>query len=450
MTTPPQQPPEGRPQQPPYDDAGSADGEGQGPVQPAHPDGPGRPFAGQQGAPAPYGGPHHRDPQVPYGQPPWGQPSSGAGPHEQGPYGQGPYSQGPYDQGPYDQGLYSQGSYGQPPYGSSPYGVQGFGPGYGTQGPAGPMRSPGADLRGRPLPDPRDKYSKGIWGQPDSSPGRFSWWDLLPTVPYLGVMVLLPLLLTALLGPSIDEASGLMEMDSADWALEFAVNAALFIVLFGLALGVSGKAVWRSMRTFSHHALAWLKLIAVPALWVMVLVINAVLMALLMMIFGSEPETSVNQAGVEEMVAAVPFWAALLVFGVLGPYVEEYFFRHLLVGKLSRHLNIWICAVISIVPFAFVHVAEELLSGDLQLVLSTVLPYLTMSVVFTLVYILSGRSLMFAWLLHAFNNSMALVLQTFVLPHLPDEMEPAPAVQAVEALLPLFGIFSPELALTLR
>lgn len=438
MSTPPHNPSEGWPPQDPHDSA-SADG---GPVQPPHPDGSGGPFGNTGAAPGPYEGGGAYGSSAPYGGS-W--PPGGAGAPAPGD------AQPSYGPGSYEPGAYGPGPYGQQPYGPPPQGTHGFGPGYGVYGSAGPMPSPGVDPRGRPLPDPRDKYSKGIWGQPDSLPGRFRWWDLFPTVPYLGVMVVLPLLVTALMGPSTSEAADLMEMDRTDWVLEFAFNAVLFVILFGLSIGVSGKALWRSMRTFSHHALAWLKLIAVPALWVVVLVINAVLMALLMLIFGSEPETSANQAGVEEMVAAVPFWLALLVFGLLGPYVEEYFFRHLLVGKLSRHLNIWVCAVISILPFAFVHVAEELVSGELQLVLATVLPYLTMSVVFTLAYIFSGRSLMFAGLLHAFNNSMALVLQTFVLPHIPDEMEPAPAVHAaVEAFLPLLGVFFPEFALTLR
>lgn len=448
MNTPPQNPSEGQPPQDPHDDGGSADAEV--PVQPARPDGPESPLGGAI-TPASHEGGHVHDGGAPYvdsgfqGSPfvsaPGASQSSG-----QNPYGPGPYGVPPH----YDPALREPASYGQSP-GMPPYGAHGYAPGHPDYGPVGPTLPHGMDPRGRPLSDPQDKYSKGIWGQPDSRPGRFRWWDLLPAVPYLGVMMVMPLVITFLMGPSVEQTEGVVDADGVDWLVEFVFNALLFVTFFGLALGVSGKALWRSARTFTHHALAWLKLVLVPVLWVAVLVVNAVLMAILMLIFGSEPEVSANQTGVEEMVGAVPFWAALLVFGVLGPYVEEYFFRHLLVGKLSRHLNIWVCAVLSILPFAFVHVAEELASGDLQLVLATVLPYLTMSVVFTLAYILSGRSLMFAWLLHAFNNSMALILQTFVMPHLPDDMEPAPALHAVtDLLLPLLGIFAPESAVTLR
>ncbi|GAB3192981.1 hypothetical protein GCM10027061_24660 [Nesterenkonia suensis] len=202
--------------------------------------------------------------------------------------------------------------------------------------------------------------------------------------------------------------------------VEFLVSGLTFGGLAVLVLAVAGKALWRSLAVFTHHSWAWLKIFLVPALWLAIILTNVMLMALLLAVTGADPDVSANQAGIEAMLQAAPFWAALLVLGLLAPLVEEYLFRHLLIGKLSRHLNIWLCAVISIVPFAFLHVSTELLAGDVVAVLMTVVPYLTMSVVFTVAYIFSGRSLLFVWLLHAFNNCMALAMQYWLAPLLED------------------------------
>lgn len=262
---------------------------------------------------------------------------------------------------------------------------------------------------------------KTIWGQPDSKPGRFLWWDLLPVLPYFILMVVLPLGIWLLVGPAEtpDDASGPI---LADPQAAFLENALYFVVLTALCLAVSAKALWRSLRVFTHTGLAWLKILLIPALYVGALLTNMILGMLAMGVTGVEPEVSANQMGIQEMTGVIPFWAALVVFGLLGPYVEEYFFRHLLIGKLSRHINIWVCAVISMAIFALMHVWEELVSGEFTLLIITLAPYLGLSVIFTLTYIFTGRSLMFVWLLHAFNNSMALVMTYFVLPHVEDIM----------------------------
>jgi len=109
--------------------------------------------------------------------------------------------------------------------------------------------------------------------------------------------------------------------------------------------------------------------------------------------------------------------------------VEEYFFRHLLIGKLSRYINIWICGVISIITFPLLHFIPAIVAmlfspgtaTDLTLV--SVIPYVVMGSIFTLAYILTGRSLIYAWLIHAFNNVMALVMAYYVQPQLEQFLE---------------------------
>ncbi|WP_258934298.1 CPBP family intramembrane metalloprotease [Nesterenkonia pannonica] len=217
----------------------------------------------------------------------------------------------------------------------------------------------------------------------------------------------------------VDPMGG-VSLSDEDYMMQFAENAVIFGILLALILPLNLKALIRSFRVFTHSGLAFLKLLAVPGLWLVTIVANLIITLLIMAIFGQEPTTSENQVGLEAMMQVVPFWAALLLFGIVVPYIEEYFFRHQLVGKLSTKLNIWVCAVISILIFAAVHVTAELVTGDLMLIMTSLFTYLTMSIIMTLAYIFSGRSLAFAWFVHAFNNIVAVCSMYFLLPYVDD------------------------------
>ncbi len=303
--------------------------------------------------------PYGYPPQQPPGQPPHG--GSPEGPPPQGPYGQNPYQQGPY-----------------PPQ--------------------------------FPQPEPPQKKT-----QPDADPGRFTWWDLGATLFYVGGFLTGAVSLLMFL-PGL---SDLMRSGQEDDLLlgSFLVNAISYGVLGLIALVLSAGALVRAWKAFAY--LWWLKLLLIPVIWLGIIILNAVLVFLI----TDEPQTSQNQEDIVSMLGVVPFLAAFVVIALLGPYVEEFFFRHLMIGKLSRHLNIWICAAISVVSFPLLHFLPALfgLSDDLNIV--TLLPYVTMGVAFTLAYILTGRSLLYVWLLHAFNNFMSLVVTYYVLPWAEDMEE---------------------------
>ncbi|TLP79991.1 CPBP family intramembrane glutamic endopeptidase [Nesterenkonia sphaerica] len=276
------------------------------------------------------------------------------------------------------------------PHGPPPSGVPAAPP-----GPVGPP--PGW------RPPPRKK-------QPDAEPGRFTWWDLGATLFYVlgfltglvGLLALLPPINELIIG---DEAQAQQAT--------FVINAVGYGLLSVIAIVLSGAALWRSIKAFSY--LWWLKLLLVPVAWVVSIVLNLVIVVL---IFGSTGETSENQEAIEAMLQAVPLLAAVAVIGILGPYVEEYFFRHLLIGKLSKYLSIWICAAISVLAFPLIHFIPALLGMADDLTFISVVPYLTMGMVITVGYILSGRNLFYAWVLHAFNNVMSLLLAYFLVPWL--------------------------------
>lgn len=236
------------------------------------------------------------------------------------------------------------------------------------------------------------------------------WWDLgaflVYAVGFLGGLVGFVLVL-----PPMNQMMASGDAVQQNQAL-FIVQAVAYGGIGLIAVVLSGAALWRSIKAFAY--LWWLKLLLIPVAWIATIVINAIVVTAI----SDQPEVSQNQQDIEQMLSAVPFGVAVIVIALLGPYVEEYFFRHLMVGKLSRHINIWICGVISVITFPLLHFIPALigLSDDLSVV--TVIPYVTMGIIFTVAYILTGRSLIYAWLLHAFNNFMSLVMMYFVAPRL--------------------------------
>ncbi|MDO5493079.1 MAG: CPBP family intramembrane metalloprotease [Nesterenkonia sp.] len=319
--------------------------------------------------------PPPQPPQPPYGQQP--------------PYGYHP----PYHQHPQDGSVPSYGPEGSP----AQYGQYGQYNPYGGFGHYAPPRRP--TFRERFLPD--------------AEPGRLSWWDLAATLVYLigftlGIIPMLVMLTP--LGTMAQSA------DPADQAVGgFLTNMVSYLIVGAVVVLACWRPLARSVRAFLP--LWWAKLLVIPVIWVTGIVCSGIAVGVLGL-FGIEPEVSQNQQDIELMLAQVPFLASAFLMVVLAPLVEEYFFRHLLIGRLSRFINRWILGAVSVVLFALMHVTVELIDPTQTFNVAAVVPYVMMGVVFVLVYILSGRSLLYAWLVHAFFNLMALVMQYFVVPRL--------------------------------
>lgn len=184
----------------------------------------------------------------------------------------------------------------------------------------------------------------------------------------------------------------------------FAVNLIAYVVLFTGAMIMVFKALKNSARTFGYNP--WAKWFMVPGAWLGSLMVTATLLAIMGQAVKSE-----NQLAIEGMTREIPFTTMFFVAVVMGPLVEEYIFRHLLIGKLSRKLNVWVCVVISIVLFAGIHFVG---SGSFDL--TSAIPYVTLGTVISVAYVLSGRSIAYSYLLHLFNNAVALSISYTLLP----------------------------------
>src|SRR6478672_11345638 len=170
----------------------------------------------------------------------------------------------------------------------------------------------------------------------------------------------------------------------------------LYVAIAGF-FAVAGDLVVRDLKVLATRP--WFTLLMVPAAVIAMLILTAILVAV-----NGQVETSANQAGLQALMQQVPPWLMVPLLVVVGPFVEEYIFRHLLIGKLAMRVNIWICCVLSAVLFAALHIV-----GQQAITVTALLPYLAMGATLVFVYVWTGRNLMFAYFVHAAKNLLAAI-----------------------------------------
>lgn len=228
---------------------------------------------------------------------------------------------------------------------------------------------------------------------------RFTALDALAVAAYLGFT-----LYFTFAGGTVQRLMLQLFADPA--TASYAVNAIFYAGVGIFAVASAWRVAGRDLRILGTRP--WFTLGMIPLAIVVMLILTAVLVAA----FGTA-QSSENQLGIQGLLQHVPAWLMVPLLVILGPFVEEYLFRHLLIGKLSQHVNIWICCVISVVVFASIHVI-----GREGLVLSALAPYLGMAMVLVAVYVWTGKNLMFSYFVHAAKNLMAVVLIYAVPPEL--------------------------------
>jgi membrane protease YdiL (CAAX protease family) len=151
----------------------------------------------------------------------------------------------------------------------------------------------------------------------------------------------------------------------------------------------------------------------VPLSVVVMLILTAVFVAV-----SGPVQTSANQAGLQALMQQVPAWLMVPLLVIVGPFVEEYIFRHLLIGKLSRRVNLWLCCGLSVVMFAALHIV-----GQEQVTLQVLMPYLAMGAVLVFVYVWTGKNVMFSYFVHASKNLLAVVFIYAIPPEVLEQLQ---------------------------
>lgn len=194
-------------------------------------------------------------------------------------------------------------------------------------------------------------------------------------------------------------------------AATYAVNLLFYTSVGILALLAARKVVVRDLKVLATRP--WFTLLMVPAAVIAMMILTAIVVAA-----NGQVETSANQAGLQALMQQVPAWLMVPLLVVVGPFVEEYIFRHLLIGKLSRRLNIWICCALSVLLFAALHIV-----GQEAITLTALLPYLAMGATLVSVYVWTGKNVMFSYFVHAAKNLLAVILVYAIPPELFEQMQ---------------------------
>ncbi|MDR6988030.1 membrane protease YdiL (CAAX protease family) [Paenarthrobacter nitroguajacolicus] len=228
---------------------------------------------------------------------------------------------------------------------------------------------------------------------------RFTALDAIAVAVYLGFTAYF-----TFAGEAVERL--MLQLFAEPATASYAVNAIFYAGVGIFAVASAWRVVGRDLKILGTRP--WFTLGMIPLAIVVMLILTALLVAA----FGTA-QSSENQLGIQGLLQQVPAWLMVPLLVLLGPFVEEYLFRHLLIGKLSQYLNIWVCCVISVVVFASIHVV-----GREGLVLSALAPYLGMAVVLVAVYVWTGKNLMFSYFVHAAKNLMAVVLIYAIPPEL--------------------------------
>lgn len=188
-----------------------------------------------------------------------------------------------------------------------------------------------------------------------------------------------------LFGISLLTNNNLVESEFALGAIGFTVPAIVGIILFK-------NEIIESFAYFKEKTI--LKVVSVPLLVLLMVIIEQAVMRFLATV---QPE---NQDQLLEAGAGAPLIFTLLVFGILGPMLEEIVFRHILINRFSNYIATAIASIISILIFTFLHTNQ----------LSDYSIYLPGAVILTIAYLISKRSLAYVMAIHVLNNCLSFIL----------------------------------------
>ena len=179
------------------------------------------------------------------------------------------------------------------------------------------------------------------------------------------------------------------------WSLT-AINLAVDTVLLIIVLALFSREFFPAFSYLRTHP--FVKILLLFGLWIPVVIVQA---ATRIALYGLNPPIPENQQAVINAIFDGGTGLVFCFFVAIGvPMVEEVFYRHILIGKLSVYAPTWLVASISAALFAYMH------SHQWQDFFS----YLPITIVLTLVYVVSGKSVAYSWLFHALNNTIMVGL----------------------------------------
>lgn len=199
---------------------------------------------------------------------------------------------------------------------------------------------------------------------------------------------------------------GLSELIPDPVAAAYVINLGFYAVAGVLALTAARRYVAREVKILATRPVLTAALIPIG-------VILTIIASMIGVIISGQAETAVNQEAVQGLVTEMSPWLVVPLVVILAPFVEEYIFRHLLIGKLSRYWNIWACSILSVLLFASIHIV-----GKESLSLPVLMPYLATGAVLVGLYVWAGNNFMLSYGVHAAKNLLSVVLIYAIPPEL--------------------------------
>lgn len=194
-------------------------------------------------------------------------------------------------------------------------------------------------------------------------------------------------------------------------AAAYGLTLLFYASVGALALFAARRVVVRDLRVLATRP--WFTFFIVPTTVVAMLIFTSLVAAA-----AGGIETSENEAVFKALMQRLPVWVTAPLVVVIVPFVEEYLFRHLLIGKLGRRVNIWLCSILSVVLFAILHMV-----GQDAITFAVLLPYLAAGAVLVLTYLWTGKNLMFSYFVHAANNLLALAIAYAIPPEVYEQIQ---------------------------
>ena len=182
------------------------------------------------------------------------------------------------------------------------------------------------------------------------------------------------------------------------------VNVILDSIFLVLVLAFFGREFLSAFSYLRRRPVR--KIVLLFGLWLLTTMVQG---AIRLSIYGPNPPVAQNQQGVVSALSDSALGLTFAFFVAIGmPLVEEIFYRHILIGKLSPYAPTWLLGSISAFLFAYMHCHEW---QDMTM-------YLPVGIILTLVYIKSGKNIAYSWMYHALNNTIMVTI-VFFAPTLP-------------------------------
>ena len=183
-----------------------------------------------------------------------------------------------------------------------------------------------------------------------------------------------------------------------------AINLAIDTVLLIVVLAFFAREFFPAFSYLRTRPIR--KIALLFGLWLVVVIVQG---SIRFALYGGNPPIAANQQGVMDALFDGTLGLVFSFFVTVGvPVIEEIFYRHILIGKLSPYAPTWLLGSISAFLFAYMHCHEW---QDMTM-------YLPVGIILTLVYVKSGKNIAYSWLYHALNNSIMVAL-VFLAPTLP-------------------------------